>query len=145
MGAKIESKTNVYTDARGTKLNYSARWSASLSFTSHLYFMSQDSVVATANRLWVGDLGFESQQGNEISLSEMSRLSLGPTQPYIPSILGVLSLRVNWPGHEVDNSPPTTARGKNEWNYTLLSLYAFTGYTRMLGFFSCECSCHVCG
>ena len=107
--------------------------------------MSQDSVVATANRLWVGDLGFESQQGHEISLSEMSRLSLGPTQPYIPLILGVLSLRVMWPGHEVDNSPPTTARGKNEWSYTLLSLYAFTGYTRMLAFFSCERSCHVCG
>ena len=28
---------------------------------------------------------------------------------------------LKWPGNEVDNSPPSSAEGKNEWSYTLSS------------------------
>jgi hypothetical protein len=32
---------------------------------------------------------------------------------------------VNWPGRDVDHSPPFSAEVEHEWSYTLLPLYAF--------------------
>jgi len=33
-----------------------------------------------------------------------------------PMVSGVLTLGVNWLGHETDNSPPSTAEVKNAWS-----------------------------
>jgi hypothetical protein len=36
---------------------------------------------------------------------------------------------VKLPRHEVNHSPPSSTEDKNEWSYTLLSLYAFMAWT----------------
>jgi len=38
--------------------------------------------------------------------------TLGPTPPPIQWVTGALSLRVKWPGHEADISPPSSAEVK---------------------------------
>jgi hypothetical protein len=48
----------------------------------------------------------------------MSRLALGPTQCSIQWILGAVSPRVKWPGHEADHSSPSSAKVNNAWSYT---------------------------
>jgi hypothetical protein len=45
--------------------------------------------------------------------STASRPALGPTQLPITWIPGALSVRVKWPGHEADRSPPSSAEVKN--------------------------------
>jgi len=55
----------------------------------------------------------------------MSRLALGPTQCSIQWILGAVSPRVKWPGHEADHSPPSCAMVKNTWSYTSTPPYVF--------------------
>jgi hypothetical protein len=58
-------------------------------------------------------LGFNSWQGLGILLfTTMSRTAQGPTQPPIQWLPGALSLRVKWPGHEADHSPPSSAKVK---------------------------------
>jgi hypothetical protein len=42
----------------------------------------------------------------------VSRLAMGPTQPPIQGVPGVLSLGVNRPGREADCSPPSIAEVK---------------------------------
>lgn len=55
---------------------------------------------------------------NEESLfSIMSRWALGPAQPHIQCAPGLLSTGVMWPSCEVDHSPPTSVKVKNEWTY----------------------------
>jgi hypothetical protein len=54
-----------------------------------------------------------------------SRLALGPTQPPIQWVSGVLSLGVKRPGPEADHSPPSDAKVKNVWSYTSTPQYAF--------------------
>jgi hypothetical protein len=46
-----------------------------------------------------------------------SRQALGPTQPPIQWIPGVLSLGVKRPGHEADHSPQCNAEVKNACSY----------------------------
>jgi len=59
---------------------------------------SQDSDYCyRLNNLW-----FKSQQGRERFLFSMCGLALGPTQPPIQWITGVLSLEVKWLGDEAD-------------------------------------------
>jgi len=48
----------------------------------------------------------------------VSRLALGPTQPHIQWVPGVLSLGVNRPEREAAHSPPSNAEIKNAWSYT---------------------------
>jgi hypothetical protein len=43
---------------------------------------------------------------------DVSRKALGPTQPLIQWVSGVLSLGVKRPGREADHSPPSTAEVK---------------------------------
>jgi hypothetical protein len=65
------------------------------------------------------DRGFESLQGLGIFLfTTASRTALGPTQPPLQCVPGVLSLAVKRPGRRADNSPPFSAEIKNAWSYT---------------------------
>jgi hypothetical protein len=69
-------------------------------------------------------LGFDSQQGLGIFLfTTMSRTLLGPTQPPIQWVPGVLSLGVKQPGREGDHSPPSSAEEKNACSYTSTPQY----------------------
>jgi hypothetical protein len=52
-----------------------------------------------------------------------SRMALGPTQPPIQWVHGVLSLGVKRPGREADHSPPSSAEVKNAWSYISITLY----------------------
>jgi hypothetical protein len=52
------------------------------------------------------------QQGLVIFFTTASRPALGPTQPLIQWVPGVLSLGVKQPGHEADHSPPSSAEVK---------------------------------
>jgi hypothetical protein len=53
-------------------------------------------------------------RGGKIFLhSTVSRLALGPTQPPIQWVLGVLSQGIKWLGREADHSPPFHAKIKN--------------------------------
>jgi hypothetical protein len=50
--------------------------------------------------------------------SMSSRLDLGPTQPPILWVPGILSLEVKREGREADHSSPTSAEDKKTWIYT---------------------------
>jgi hypothetical protein len=63
----------------------------------------------------IGCLGFDSWQGLGIFLFDsMSRLAVGPAQPPIQWVLGVLSGGEGGkqPGHEADHSSPSSAEVK---------------------------------
>jgi hypothetical protein len=51
---------------------------------------------------------------------------------HIPShqkrVVEVLSLGVKQPGHEADNSSPSTAKVKNAWHYTSTLPYIFMAW-----------------
>jgi len=68
----------------------------------------------------VGNAGFDSWQGQEISLfSKMCRLPLVPTQPpmqWVPTIFSLLEAQ--WLGHKDYHTPPSSVMVKNEWSYT---------------------------
>jgi hypothetical protein len=67
----------------------------------------------------IGVLGFDSWQGMGIFLfTTVSRPALGPTQPPIQWVPGVLSLGVKRLGREADHSPPSSTEVKNAWSYT---------------------------
>jgi hypothetical protein len=86
------------------------------------------SLVALSYRMY--DQGFESQEGLGIfPLTTASRLALGPTQPPIQWIPGVLSPGIKQlvPGHEADHSPPSSAKVKNVWCYTSTPPVCFHG------------------
>jgi hypothetical protein len=77
---------------------------------------------------WLDD-----KRGRSLSTSKVknflfttsSRLALGPTQPTIQWVLGVLSPGVKWLGREADQSPPTGVKVKKMWIYTTTPPYAF--------------------
>jgi hypothetical protein len=52
-------------------------------------------------------------RGKIFLFSICSRLALGPTQPPLQSVPGVISLRVKQPGHEADHSAASSAEVKN--------------------------------
>jgi hypothetical protein len=60
--------------------------------------------------------GFYPRRGQRIfPLSSVSRPALGPTQPPVQWVPGVLSLGVKaQPGHDADHSPPSSAEVENE-------------------------------
>jgi hypothetical protein len=64
-------------------------------------------------------MGFESRQGLRIfPFATASRPAVGPTQPPIQWVPGVLSLMVKRPGREADHSPPPSSKVKKAWSYT---------------------------
>jgi hypothetical protein len=73
---------------------------------SHHQFRSRDIAI----RLWAGQPGFDSQQGQEIfPFSIAFRPALGPTQPRIRWVPGALSLGVKRQGRDSDHSHPSSA------------------------------------
>jgi hypothetical protein len=77
----------------------------------------------------IGVLGFYSRRGLGIFLfTTASRTALGLTQPPIQWVRGALSLGAKWPGHEADNSPPSSPEVKNAWSYTSTPLYVFMAW-----------------
>jgi hypothetical protein len=52
-------------------------------------------------------------------------MALGPTQPPIQWVAGVLSLGVKRPGSEADHPLPSSADVKNAWSYTSTPQYVF--------------------
>jgi hypothetical protein len=79
--------------------------------------MSRDSVVGIATGYWVDDrgVGVRVTVGQDFFFSTSCRPALGSTEPPIQWVPGALSPGVKWPGHEADNSPPTTAEIKETW------------------------------
>jgi hypothetical protein len=78
-----------------------------------------------------GVLGFDSWRGLGIFLfTTASRTALGPTQPPIQWVPGVLSLGVKRSGHEADHSPPSNAEVKNAWSYTSTPPIRLNGVVR---------------
>jgi hypothetical protein len=61
-------------------------------------------------------IGVRSPAGaKDFSLSSVSRPALGPSQPPVQWVLGVLSPLVKaWLGHDADHSPPSSAEVENE-------------------------------
>jgi hypothetical protein len=55
---------------------------------------------------------------------------VGPTQPPFEGVPDVLSLGIKQPGHEVDLSPPASAKVKKDHAILLLTLYAFMTWAR---------------
>jgi hypothetical protein len=75
--------------------------------------------VSIGPRLGAGRPGFVSRQGLEIFLlATASRPALGPTQPPIKWIPGILSPGLKRQRREADHSPPSSAEVKNVWRYT---------------------------
>jgi hypothetical protein len=75
------------------------------------------------------DRGFKSRQRLGIFLfTTVSRTVLGPTQPPMQWVQGVLSPGVKRPGREADHSPPSSAEVKNAWSYTSTPQYAFIAW-----------------
>jgi hypothetical protein len=77
--------------------------------------------------LTIGVLGFDSRLSIFL-FTTASRTALGPTQPPIQWIRAALSLGVKRPGHEVDHSPPSSAKVKNAWSYTSTPQYVFMAW-----------------
>jgi hypothetical protein len=73
----------------------------------------RDSVVGIATGYGLGDGGVAVRVpvGSRL-FSTSSRLALGPTQPPIQWVPGVLSPGVKRQGREADHSPPTSAEVK---------------------------------
>jgi hypothetical protein len=64
------------------------------------------------------DRGFESRQELQIFLFTTAfRPALGPTQPPVQWVRGVLSLGAKRPGSETKHSPSPSAEVKNVWGY----------------------------
>jgi hypothetical protein len=76
-------------------------------------YPSQDSAVGivTGYRLDDQEVEIRVPVGSRIFISPLSsRPALGPTQPSLQWVPEALSPGVKRPGHEADNSPPTSAK-----------------------------------
>jgi hypothetical protein len=97
-----------------------------------LLYKDRDSSVGIATRLRTGlseQSGFDSRRGLWIFLfATASRPALGPTQPPIQWVSGILSPGVKRPRRETDHSPPSSAEVKNTWIFTSTPPYAFTAW-----------------
>jgi hypothetical protein len=92
------------------------------------YKGSCSSSVIIETRLWAGQPGFNSWQGQcKDFFSTASRQALVPTQPHIQWVLGVLTPGVEWLEHEADLSPLSNAKAKNALSYTSILLISLHG------------------
>jgi hypothetical protein len=74
----------------------------------------------------VDDLGFKSLQGQEIFSSKCPDWFCGSPSLLISGYMSPFS-GVKWVGHEADDSPPSSAKVKNEWNYTYMPPWCVQG------------------
>ena len=77
-------------------------------------YVSRDSSVGTATRYGLDGPGFESRRRRDFP--HPSRPALGPTQPHIKWLPGLLP-GVKLPGRGVDHPTNLAARLKKEWSY----------------------------
>jgi hypothetical protein len=84
--------------------------------------VSQGSSVSTVSGYGLDDRAIETRFLAEASVS---RLALGPTQPPVQLVQGVLSPGVKArPGRDADHSPPSSAEAEIEQELYLLSTEA---------------------
>jgi hypothetical protein len=103
----------------------------SICFTSNLILRSRGSSVGIGTGYGLDDRvrRFDSRRELGIFLfSTASRLDLGPTQPPIQWVPGVLSPAVKRPGREADHSLSSSAEVKNSWHYAFTPKYAFVAW-----------------
>jgi hypothetical protein len=96
-----------------------------------LLIMSRDSSVSIATGYGLDDQmnGVRFPVGLGVFLFDtMFRPALGPTQPPVRWVPGVLSLEVKRPEREADHSAPSSAEVKNAWSYTSIPQYAFMAW-----------------
>jgi hypothetical protein len=75
--------------------------------------------------------GFDSGHGEKIFLFPKTfSLVLGPNQPHNLMGTGGFFPVLKRPGHEVDNSPPSSFEFKNEWQFTYIPLICIHGVDR---------------
>jgi hypothetical protein len=84
--------------------------------------------VNVVTRLWAGCSWFDTWQELGVFLfTTVSRLALGPTQPPIKWVLGILSLGVKWLLCEADHTLPSSTEVMNAQTYTSAPLICFHG------------------
>jgi hypothetical protein len=69
----------------------------------------------------------------------VSRPALGPSEPPIQWIPGVIYPRIKGQGCEADHSPPSSDEVKNAWRYTILPPYVFTVWCLIMQWMSLWC------
>jgi hypothetical protein len=75
------------------------------------------------------DRGFESRYGLGIFLFTTASISaLGPTQPPVRWIPGVLSVGVKSAGRDADHPPASSAEVEDEWSYNSTPQYPFMAW-----------------
>jgi hypothetical protein len=87
----------------------------------------RNSSVSMVTNLRAGRLGFDSLQGQGISLlaTGVSRLTLGSIQSPMQWVPASLSMGVKRPGREGDHSISSRAEVKNAWTNTSTTQYVF--------------------
>jgi hypothetical protein len=109
--------------------NTLCRFSASVYCCLFRYRLSPETFGYTLYGLDDRVLGFDSRRWLGIFLfTTASRTALGPTQPPIQWVPGVLSLGVKRPWREADHSPTSSAEVKNEWSCTSIPQYVFMAW-----------------
>jgi hypothetical protein len=72
--------------------------------------------------------GFGPDRGKNFHFSKASSPALGPTQPHIQWVPEFFP-DAEGPERDIDQSPPSSAEVKNDWNYTSAPPYVFTAWT----------------
>jgi hypothetical protein len=93
-----------------------------------LTLVSRDSSVGIATRYGLEDREYRSSSPSRVKnflFCTSSRPALGSTHPPIQWVPGAVSVGVQRPGRETDNSPPTSAEVKKMWIYTSTPPYVF--------------------
>jgi hypothetical protein len=94
--------------------------------SANVALVSCDSSVSVVTRLWAGQTGFDSQQGQGVLIFAIaSRPALGPTQPPIQWVPGALLPGAKRPWREADHSLHLVPRSRMYGAIPPLPLYAF--------------------
>jgi hypothetical protein len=97
-------------------------------YVSLPYTDSWDSAVGIVTRYGAGQPRGQSSSlggGKNFHFYMSSELALGPTQPPMQWVAGVLPPGVKWLRREADHSPPTSAEVKKTWVYISTPPYIF--------------------
>jgi hypothetical protein len=89
---------------------------------AHIILCSQDGVVGIMTGYRLDDSGVSALSGaRDFLFSKTSSPTLGPVQPPIQWVQGILFPGVQQLGLEADQSPPFSATFKNKWSCTFNS------------------------